>query len=411
MKEFFNVVDLETILEFRSEFLLNVTEQICIEKSVNRVLAEKIFSEVNLPDFGRSTMDGYAVCASSTFGASESNPAYLTVKGDVLMGKSPDFIIESGEAAGIPTGGMLPRGADSVLMIEHSEMIDDTTIEIYKSVAPGQHMIESGEDFKKGELLLDCGRKLRPQDMGLLAAFGKKTISVFKKPKIGIISTGDEIVPVDVKLNPGQIYDINSYTLSGMVTSAGGIPIIFGIVKDNYQELLQTCRNALELTDMLIVSGGSSVGSRDFTIDVLPELKEANILAHGISISPGKPTILAKIGNKAFWGLPGHVVSAMVVFEIVVSPFIEYVSGISDKYIRKFKVPAVLNRSIASAQGRTDFVRVRIIQNDGKLIAEPVLGKSGLINTMIKADGLIKIDTNTEGLDKGSRVSVMLLNK
>ncbi len=406
-KEFFNVTDLDRVLEYSSVFPQVDTEQIPLSDALGRILAKDALSDLDLPDFKRATMDGYAVRAASTFGASEGNPAYLTIKGIVAMGESPDFSVGPGEAARISTGGMLPEGTDSVVMIEHTEVMDDSSIEVYRSLAPGANMVDVGEDFKKGEMILRAGRKIRAQETGLLAAFGKNTVEVFKKPVIAILSTGDEVVPIENTPAPGQIRDMNTYTLSGLVREAGGIPLVFGIVQDNYDMLFEKCALALEQSDMVLVSGGSSVGVRDYTVDALSSLPDAEILVHGISISPGKPTILAKVANKAFWGLPGHVVSAMVVFSTVVQHFIEHIAGLKEK--RCFRIPALLSRNIASAQGRTDYVRVRLAEKDGILWAEPVLGKSGLIHTMVKADGLIEIGINTEGLDKGTPVSVMIL--
>lgn len=354
-------------------------------------------------------MDGYAVKASATFGASDGSPAYLTVKGTVSMGQTPAFSIAHGEVCRISTGGMLPEGADCVVMIEHTEMLDDTTIEVYRSVAPGQHVVEVGEDFRRGQIILEAGQYLRPQETGLLAAFGQQTVRVFRRPTIAIISTGDEVVPIDSTPVPGQIRDVNSYSLSGQVLAAGGIPVRYGIVRDNYEALYETCRDALAGSDMILLSGGSSVGVRDFTIDVLTQLPDSRILVHGISISPGKPTILANTQNKAVWGLPGHVVSAMVVFKVVVQPFIARVAGLSPSQRQAFRIPARLSRNIGSAQGRTDFIRVRLTRDNDEYRAEPVLGKSGLLNTMVMADGLIEIDVNTEGLDAGAEVAVIPL--
>lgn len=408
MKDFFKVTDLESVLEYAYDFPRVETEEVLLYKSSQRILAADIISEADLPDFARSTMDGYAVRASSTFGITEGNPAYLTVKGSVVMGKSPPFSIGQGEAAGISTGGMMPDGADSVVMIEYTELIDETTIEVYKSVAPGRHVVEVGEDFCRGETILSNGQKLRPQETGLLAAFGKERVRVYKKPVIGIISTGDEVVPIDKSPGPGQIRDVNTYTLSSLVQEAGGIPVSFGIIQDDYDSLFTACSLALDQSDMVLISGGSSVGARDFTIDALSALPESKILAHGISISPGKPTILARAAGKPLWGLPGHVVSAIIVFSNVVRPFIEHIGGLSMQN-KKITASALLTRNIPSSQGRIDYVRVRLIEKDGALWAEPIFGKSGLINTMVKADGLVAIGINTEGIDKGKKVSVIPL--
>lgn len=407
MKAFFNVETIDAVLAHADGVAAVDTETVGLAEAMGRVLAEDVFSDVDIPDFDRSTMDGFAVRASSTFGASEANPAYLTIRGQIAMGVKPDLAIGAGEAARIATGGMLPDGADSVIMIEHTDRLDDTTIEAYRSVAPGQNIIEKGEDVRKGVAALGRGTRIRPQEAGLLAACGCTEVTVFRRPMVGIISTGDEVIPVNAVPAVGQVRDINSHSLSGQVLAAGGVPVTFGIVRDDRNDLMEKCRRALELTDMVMISGGSSVGTRDYTIEVLETLPETTILAHGISISPGKPTILARSGEKPFWGLPGHAVSAMVVFAVVVRPFLDRRCGLSAS-ARHFPVKAVLSRNLASAQGRVDYVRVRLVDDSGTLTAEPILGKSGLIHTMVRADGLIAIGMNTEGLDQGSVVDVML---
>ena len=406
MKEFFQVTQLDQVFGYVPEFQQVESESIQLREAAGRVIADNLMSDVNLPDFPRATMDGYAVNAQSTFGASEANPAYLTLKGVVAMAESPVFDVKPGEAAKISTGGMLPEGANSVAMIEHTQLVDESTVEVYRSVAPGQHVIETGEDIAKGEKILARGSLLRPQEIGLLAAFGRETVKVYRKPVVSIISTGDEIVPIDERPGPGKIRDINTYTLAGLVQEAGGTPVMMGIVRDHFDSLYETSAAALSQSDMVLISGGSSVGTRDFTIEVLSSLPYADILVHGITISPGKPTILAKVGQKAFWGLPGHVASAMVVFGIVVRPFIEHIAGRLPPSGRPPRLKALLSRNLASAQGRVDYIRVRFVERDSTLWAEPILGKSGLISTMVKADGLIEIGMNTEGLDKGAEVSV-----
>jgi molybdopterin molybdotransferase len=409
MKEFFKVTDLEKVLEYRTKFPRVPIEKVPLLETVGRILAEDIVADVDLPDFPRAIVDGYAVQGASTFGASDGNPAYLTVTGTVAMGESPVLSIGPGQAVRIATGGMLPQGSDSVVMVEHTEAIDDATIEVYRSVAPGQNMIAIGEDIKKESGVLMHGQTIRPQETGLLAALGKQNVAVYRKPVIGIISTGDEIVPINEAPGLGQIRDINTYTLTGLIQEAGATAVSFGIVPDNFEMLFEKCEHALERCDMILISGGSSVGTRDFTVEVLSAFKDAQILVHGISISPGKPTILAQVQNKAFWGMPGHVVSAMIVFSRVVKPFIEHFGGGFHTAEKEIRLNAKLSRNVASAQGRVDFIRVRLSQKNGELWAEPVLGKSGLISTMVKADGLVEIDINTEGLNKGTVVEVIPL--
>ena len=351
MKGFFKVTDLPQVLTHRFDFARTGSVSVPLENAWGRVLAADVKADLDLPGFSRSTMDGYAVAAASTFGASEANPAYLTLKGTVAMGQTPTFDIGPGEAAGIATGGMLPSGADAVVMVEHTDALDSTTIEVYGSVAPGQHVIFAGEDYARDSLVLTAGTRIRSQEAGLLAAFGQPTVRVFENPRVGIISTGDEVVPVDQVPAPGRIRDINTHTLSGQVRASGGVPVAYGIVGDDFDSLQKACRRALDETDMVLVSGGSSVGVRDFTVRVMESLDQSRILVHGISISPGKPTILARAGGKPLWGLPGHVVSAMVVFSVVVRPFLEAMAGLGQDSAAPQQIPARLSRNVPSAQG------------------------------------------------------------
>jgi len=407
MQDFFNVVDIRTVFGHMQSFAPVDTEMVATHQATGRVLAESVHAAEDLPGFSRSTMDGYVVRAASTFGSSEANPAYLMVMGSVSMGTVPDMTVGPGEAVKIATGGMLPAGADAVIMVEHTEEVDADTIEVYKSVAPGQHVILAGEDYPAGAAVLYAGQKIRAPETGLLAAVGRESATVYRQPVITIISTGDEVIPTAQVPGPGQIRDINSYSLAGMVAEAGCRPLSLGIVRDNFEDLRTACRDALAQSDMVILSGGSSVGTRDFTIQVINSLPESELLVHGISISPGKPTILASVGGKPVWGLPGHVVSAMVVFEKIVKPFINRIHGLAEPFPQSRGIQAHLARNVPSAQGRVDFIRVRLRRVDGMLRAEPLLGKSGLINTMVKADGLIEIDSDTEGLDKDAPVSVI----
>lgn len=409
MKNFFNVMEIEAVCALRARFPVVGTEAVPLASARERILAEAVTADIDIPGFARSTMDGYALQATSTFGASESNPGYLSVTGAVAMGEQPNLRIGPGEAVRIATGGMLPPGADAVVMVEHTESLDEATIEVYKSVAPGQHVVDRGEDIAVGETFLVRGQPVRPQEAGLLAALGHESVKVFRRPRIGIISTGDEVVAVGAVPGPGQIRDVNSTTLAAMTLAAGGRPREYGIVHDNADLLKSTCARALAENDMLLVSGGSSVGMRDFTIEAFQAQPDAEILVHGVSISPGKPTILGRSGSKPMWGIPGHVTSAMVVFRVLVQPFIAHLGGLDDRFRRVFSVPARLTRNLASSQGRVDFVRVRLVERDGALYAEPLLGKSGLIHTMVKADGLVRIAADAEGLDKDDLVAVDIM--
>jgi molybdopterin molybdotransferase len=405
MSEFFQVLNIEQVLALKQQFASVNDETIGLGHALGRVLRDDIMARSDIPGFDRATMDGFAVLSTSTYGASESNPAYLEVVGNVAMGEAPDLSIGAGQAARISTGGMLPPGSDAVVMVEHTDLIDATTVEIHRSVAPGQHMVSKDEDVAKGEMVLPSGNRLSPQQIGMLAAIGYSRVSVFNRPRVGIISTGDEVIPPDRTPAPGQVRDINTHTLSALVQAAGADSISYGIVGDDAGKLLATCEQATSENDMVLVSGGSSVGMRDLTLDTLEALPESQILVHGVSIRPGKPTILAKCGAKAFWGLPGHVTSAMIVFMVLVKPFLDHIGGCLNSPNKSVK--ARLSRNLASAQGRVDFIRVRFKTQDNDLWAEPILGQSGLINTMVSAEGLIAIGKNSEGLEKGTLADVI----
>ena len=409
MEEFFKVTPMDKVFQYMSRFTVMGAEKIALHQANGRILAENIIPESNYPEFNRATMDGYAVKAESTFGASEANPVYLTLSGTIAMGEIPSSAIRTDETMAISTGGMLPDGSNGVVMREYVTEIDAATIEIVRSIAPWTNVIMVGEDMAAGEILLPSGTRLRPQACGTLAALGRHHLQVFKQPRIGIISTGDEIIPIERKAAIGQIRDVNTYTLSAMIENCGGIAESYGIIGDDSQRLKSACLKAMEKVDMLLLSGGSSVGTRDMTIEAITALPDAEILVHGIPLSPGKPTILARSGNTQIWGLPGQVTSAMIVFNRIVRRFIEHMAGLDNPAgISSIRIPAVLTRNIPSTPGRTDYIRTRLVADGNQYMAEPILGKSGLINTMIKADGLIEIDMNTEGLEKGAVVHVLL---
>lgn len=410
MKRFFTVKTPEDIHGLLSKFIPLGVESVDIKEYLHRIAAEDMLSPIDLPNFNRSTMDGYAVRARDTFGASDSLPAVLEVIGEVDMGIPATLHIADGKAAKIPTGGMLPPRADAVVMIEYTRELDTSTIEVFKALAPLENVIQRGDDIKEREILILSGHKMRYQDVGILAAIGQRHITVFRRPRVAIISTGDEIVDIHTEPPPGKIRDINSYTLGAMVKEAGGEPIYLGIARDTFQDLKQKSESGLKKANMLIISGGSSVGVRDLTLDVINSFPDAQLLVHGISVSPGKPTILAKIGDRALWGLPGHVTSAMIVFLCFVKTLIQRISGEKDHLIKEMRmVRAKLGRNLPSAQGREDYVRIRLEKGeDGKWYAHPIMGKSGLISTMVKAHGILKIDMYAEGLGKGEMVDVML---
>ena len=408
MKEFFNLMDLPAVLALADQFALTGSEPVALVDANERILAQGITADLDIPGFDRSTMDGFAVAALSTFGASEGNPAYLSVSGAVAMGEETHLSVGPGEAVRIATGGMLPAGADAVVMVEHTDQLDKTTIEIYKSVAPGQNMVARGEDVAVGSEVLTRGTLLRPQELGILAALGQATVRVHRRPRVGILSTGDEVVDIHTTPRIGQVRDMNAYSLAGQARRCGAATTTYGIVGDDAAELGRRCETALAENDMVLLSGGSSVGARDYTTEILGALPDTEVLVHGISISPGKPTILARCGGKALWGLPGHVTSAMVVFAAVVKPFLLHVGGWQTQRTAP-RCLARLTRNVASAQGREEYLRVRLTEREGDLWAEPLLGKSGLIRTMVQADGLVAVPKDTEGLETGMIVDVLPL--
>ncbi len=386
-------------------------ETVGVDQGCCRILFEDIDSPEDLPPFSRSTMDGYAVRARDTFGCSESEPALLKIAGEIAMGSlGSEVKLAPGHAARIWTGGALPAGADSVVMVEYTHQIDDHTIEVFRPVAPAENVIAQGEDFSRGHKVLARGHELRPQDLGVLAGLGLTRIPVFRRPKVAVISTGDELVPPESRPGPGKIRDINSTTLAALANQAGGIGKPMGIVKDDPGSLQMACEDALEKgADIVLLSGGSSVGCRDYTLRVFESLSGAELLAHGISLRPGKPTILAKRGNTALFGLPGHVASAIVVFCLFVRPLIRLMSGRALTVGMK-EIKAVCRQEIPSVSGREDFVRVKVEKKPGPDLPEavPIWGRSGLLRPLVEADGLLVIPRDSEGLEKGEPARVLL---
>ncbi len=385
-------------------------EIVNIKDSLHRILAEEIISPCNIPGFNRSTMDGYAIKAEDSFGASESLPSYLKIIGEIKMGSKSEFKINPGEVVKISTGGMLPEGANAVIMLEYTALIDDTTVELRRSVAPWENIVREDEDMKAGEVQLKEGYRLRPQDIGILAGIGKINIKVFKRPRVAIISTGNEIIPAQNEPQIGEIRDINLYTLGACVEEADGIPIYKGIIKDEVDLLEQEIRKTIkkDKVEVVIVSGGSSMGTRDITLEVLNKLGKPGVLIHGVSVRPGKPTVIAIANDKPIFGLPGHPVSAMIIFNLFVRPLISWLQGGDYNYDSPKEVEAELTCNVVSDSGREDYIRVFLYKEKGKFYAEPVWGKSGLISTMVRASGLIKIGLNIEGIEKGSKVMAKL---
>jgi len=382
-------------------------ESIATEEALDRVLAERLTARSALPTFARSTMDGYALRAEDSFGATESLPAYFSVIGEVPMGRSFPQTVGPAQAAVIYTGGMLPAGADAVVMVERTQKLDAANIEVLRSVAPGENLVYVGEDVKEGELLFEAGSILRPQDLGGLMALGITQVSVAARPRVAIISTGDEVIAPGQTPNPGQIRDVNTYTVAGLVARAGGIAVPCGIIGDNYQALLLATRAALENADMLVISAGSSVSTRDLTADVLNALGEPGVLVHGVAVKPGKPTILGVCNGKPVIGLPGNPVSAMVVAGLFLVPMLRRLQNNPRPLLRQ-RLTAQLTHNLPSVPGREDYIQVKLVEREGRLWAEPVFGKSNLIYTLVKSDGMICIPLNSNGLYQGEAVDVEL---
>jgi len=408
---FFKVITTEEALDIVRSFGPVEEVTVPLNDANGLYLSRDIISPEDLPGFYRTSVDGYAVKAQDTFGATESLPAFLEIAGEVLMGDAPDITLSRGKAIKISTGGMLPSGADGVVMLEYCHNLDNSTIEVSRAISPLENVISPGDDIKKGAIAFHARRKMRPQDIGLLAGLGIKDVPVFRRPRVAIISTGDEVIPIEKEPGPGRVRDINSYTLNAFCREQGAEPVILGLCRDNFNDLKILVEKGLSCADTLFISGGSSVGARDMTLKVLGSFDHMEILAHGISISPGKPTIIAKVGNRAVFGLPGHVASAMVVAEVFLKEFIRRLSGGSrDDTVLNRSIRAFLSRNIESKSGRDDFIRVRIENDNGRPLAVPVFGKSGLISTLVNAHGLIRIDRNSEGAYQGQVVDVMLFN-
>ena len=378
------------------------SETISILECTGRIVYNDIKSNENVPDFRRSTVDGYAVYSRDVFGASEIIPSILDYKGEVFMGQEAQCEISfSGECFYVPTGGMLPKGADSVVMIEYTDMLDDNIILASKPSAPLENVIDIGEDIKIDKVVIKKGTKLRSYEIGVLSSLGYSTVEVYKRPIIGIISTGDEIVDCDDIKKPGQIRDINTYLLYSLIIESGCLPIKFGLIRDDYSLLKRTLQDALLQCDIILMSGGSSVGKKDHTVNVIKSLGE--ILVHGISVKPGKPTIVGKAEDKIVFGLPGHPLACAVIFKAIVKNHIDKITEYNDNF---YPVVSKFDINYHKAKGREEYLPVTLHTNNGEIVAKPVFGKSGLITGFSKAWGYIRIERNEEGIKKGQMVNV-----
>ena len=382
---------------------LGLTEHVPLAAALGRVLAEPITAQEYVPDFDRSTVDGYACRASDTFGCSDAIPAILNVAGQVLMGEGADFVLSRDSCAYVPTGGAIPKGADCAVMIEYTEDYGDGTVGIMKPGAPGMNLIFRGDDVFPGKEILPAGRVLTAQDVGALAAIGKTSVPVVRRVKVGVISTGDELVQPDEIPGPGQVRDVNSPLLTAMLTQFGAEPVNYGIVVDDEQLLRQRMQRAAQECDAVILSGGSSVGVKDAACRIIEGMGE--LLLHGIAIKPGKPTILGKAGSKPLIGLPGHPVAACFVAQLFVLPLLGRLMGQKQE---DYTVTAELTESLGANHGREQINACHLIREGGKLLASPIRSKSGLITQLAGADGYFIISRDCEGLPRGAQVQVFL---
>jgi molybdopterin molybdotransferase len=400
MSLFLQVVSVSAaVAEVRNLAVRCGDEPVPLIEALHRILAEDIRADGDIPGFTRSIVDGYAVRAADTTGSSDSIPSMFPLRGRVAMGASAGTSLRSGECIYVPTGGILPEGADAVVMIEHAEQIGKEIL-VKKPVAHGENVLFFNEDFSSGDVVCKRGRRLSPQDIGVLAAAGCINVPVFRIPKIGILSTGNELVPVNIRPLPGQVRDVNSYVVASFVREQGCIPILYGIVQDDREALRSAINNATAECDAVLISGGSSKDDRDMVAAIIRE--QGEVLIHGIAISPGKPTIIGKWGNIPVIGLPGHPASAFIVLVAIVRHLFAGMTGDRESGVRL--VQATLGQNVSSSKGREDYVRVAV--RDG--IATPLFGKSGLLNTLVKSTGVVRIPAESEGLETGTLVEVIV---
>ncbi|UCZ52388.1 molybdopterin molybdotransferase MoeA [Bacillus shivajii] len=410
--KFFRVQSVEKMTQIMDENIksTNQIEEVPIHGALHRVLAEDVLANEDVPPFSRSVVDGYAVVAKDTFGVSESMPGFLQYIGEVEMGKGVDKKVRQGEAMYVPTGGMLPPGADAVVMIEDCEVNRDL-VNVQRSVAKNENVIFQGEDATKGDLLLRKGKRLRAQELGAIASMGYTNVKVKKQVTVGYLSSGDEIVPhEEEEISGGQVRDVNGVTIPVLSEQWGYNAVVSSIARDDYDDFYEKAKALFETCDAVVISGGSSVGTRDYTTDVIEALGDGDpgILAHGVSVKPGKPTIFSMSSNKPILGLPGHPASAMVIYQLFGKRMLSNLQG-EDQLPTPTVTRGVVSQNIPSAPGRTDYIRVKLTkQDDGRFEAVPVLGKSGLVKTLVDSDGLLEIEEKKEGVRKGEDVPIHL---
>lgn len=382
---------------------VSLTETLPLRACLGRVIAEDVVAGENVPNFNRSSVDGYAVKAADTFGCSDAMSAILKLRGVVNMGEAASFTLSAGECAYVPTGGAIPAGADAVVMLEYTESYGGGEIGILKPAAPGNNMVYVGDDVFPGKTVLKKGRIVRAEDIGAMAALGLCELKVAKKPLVGILSTGDELVEITETPKIGQVRDVNSAMLAAAVESFGAEAKCLGIVRDGYVRLRNALNSALEECDVVLISGGSSVGQMDSTCAVIDE--RGKLLLHGIAMKPGKPTIVGNIDGKPVFGLPGHPLAAHFVAKVFVKPLVEQLLGCKT---REHTVRAVLTEAVSANHGREQFSGAVLFDEDGITYVKPVHSKSGLISTLAGCDGYFVVPRDCEGYSKGQEIEVIV---
>jgi molybdenum cofactor synthesis domain-containing protein len=383
-------------------------EETPLLEAYGRVLAENVVSTMDIPPFNRSTVDGYAVKAEDTFSAEEGQPAKLTALGMVSVGEQPRICVEKGEAAEIVTGAPVPEGANAIVMVEDTDRYD-AELCVFRAVTQDENVMKRGSDIKNGETVLKAGRVLGAPEIGVLAAIGLTQVKVFKVPVVGVLSTGAEVAELGKELPPGKIYDINAYSLSTAVRESGGKPVYLGVVPDDKDELRKALKRALASADMVLTSGGVSVGPKDYTPQVVNSLGEPGVFISGIAVKPGKPTTVALIGKKPVFSLPGHPTSALLLFHLLARPVLQLMSG--RPATEEKTVKALAATRMFSAKGRRTFVMVKmkLEKSDRRVVAPVETGASGAITTLAKADGFVEIPARQQFIDSGEEVVVTLL--
>lgn len=407
--KFFNVVSREegrSLLEERFKDYQFPKEKVHILESLGRNIGENIYSNINVPEFNRSTVDGYAIRSIDSHGATDSIPSVLNILGEIEMGRESNYTINPGETVYIPTGGMVPENADGIVMIENTEKLDKDTLLIYDPVSQGENIIYKGDDIKNGDIAIKKDSKITPEIIGVLAALGIEYINVYKKPRFYIISTGDEIIDIDEELSLGKVRDINAYALHGLIERLGGQVVGRSIIRDDYKALRDEVDKALDISDIILMSGGSSVGERDYTHKVIDSFEGEGVFVHGVAIKPGKPTILGEGRGKLMVGLPGHPVSSIIVFKSFIEWFIN--NRFSMKKIKP-SVEAIMDFNFPSSSGRTTYQMVKLEEREGRYHALPSFGKSGMISLLAESQGYVILETKEEGIYKGEKRKVYLL--